>query len=268
MAQSWRIVTYNTWKCDGRYRERLNWMGQGLKALAPDIVCLQEAFDCPERDADTARDLSSVLGMQAEVLPARQKLRLFEGDRRMSRSNLAILAKRPMTRLEDVKLPEHVADNDRWAMQVNIPTGAGARLRIINTHLTHLRDQAGALVREAQAERVASLTDLQAFETVVLCGDLNDEWDSPTLKPLSGRQWIEPQDDDGGGTFIGASADGPASSRRIDYIQVAATVNCEILVKSRNRALDIPVGPNNEYPSDHAALVIDLEIGSPRRGHV
>ncbi|MEL7109707.1 MAG: endonuclease/exonuclease/phosphatase family protein [Pseudomonadota bacterium] len=266
MAQSWRIVTYNTWKCDGRYRERLNWMGQGLKALAPDVVCLQEAFDCPERDADTARELSSVLGMQAEVLPARQKLRLFEGDRRTSRSNLAILAKRPMTRLEDTKLPGHAADNDRWAMQVNIPTGAGARLRIINTHFTHLRDQAGPLVRAAQAERVASLTDLQAFETVILCGDFNDEWDSPSLKPLSVRPWLEPQDDEGGATFIGASPDSPVSPRRLDHIQVASAPSDEITVRNRSRALAMPVGPNNEYPSDHAALVIDLEIGPPRRG--
>ena len=264
MAQTWRIVTYNTWKCGGLYRDRLNWMGQGLRALAPDILCLQEAFDCPERDADTSRYLATILDMEVEVLQARQKPREFEQDSRMSRSNLAILSKRPMRRGEDIKLPERAEDSDRWAMQATVSAGSGRRLRIINTHLTHLRGETGSLLRKSQAEIVARLCESEETQTVMLCGDFNDAWDSPALLPLRAFNWLDSQDDAPGGTYIGAYAIARPQARQIDHVQINAPASIDVKLERRFPALNQPIGPERAYPSDHAALVADLTFNTAR----
>lgn len=265
MTHTWRIVTYNTWKCDGLYRDRLEWMGQGLRALAPDILCLQEAFDCPERGADTARYFSDVLGMSVEVLSARRKHRVFENDNRMSGSNLAILSKWPMLRQPDVKLAEHSEDADRWAMQVSIPTGLGWGLRIVNTHFTHLRGASGKRVRASQAEQVSSVCQAQERETVVLCGDLNDEWESDALAPMRQLEWLNIQHDLDGSTWLGQRKSSNVPERRIDQVQVMKKHAQDVDVLRRFPALNTPVGPAGEYPSDHAALVVDLELRQSRR---
>jgi len=260
MAQTWRIVTYNTWKCDGLYRERLNWMGQALSDLSPDIVCLQETFDCPAGSADTADHLASALGMQSEVLAAREKARWFEGKEQLSRSNLAILSNRPMTRQEDVKLADHDEDQDRWAMQVTLTDAAQTSLRVVNTHLSHLRGMMGATLRKIQAQQLQANLKPGPRETVVLCGDLNDAWESPNLSALRQGRWLEPDHEQDGGTFLGARDDGAGAQRRIDTVQVTTGSSRSVKMRRRFPALNEPVGPNREYPSDHAALVVDLEF--------
>lgn len=262
MAQTWRIVTYNTWKCDGLYRERLNWMGQALADLSPDIVCLQEAFDCPSGSADTVGHLASVLGMQSEVLAAREKTRRFEGKEQLSKSNLAILSNRPMTRQNNVKLADHDEDQDRWAMQVILSATLGTSLRVVNTHLSHLRGKKGDTLRRIQAQQLHAELNTASHETVVFCGDLNDEWESPNLSALHKRDWLKPDHEQEGATFLGAREDGTCAQRRIDAVQVTTGSKRSASVRRRFPALNTSVGPNREYPSDHAAVVIDLEFRS------
>ncbi|WP_273242489.1 endonuclease/exonuclease/phosphatase family protein [Hyphomonas atlantica corrig.] len=268
MAQTWRIATYNTWKCDGLYRDRLNWMGLRLQALAPDILCLQEAFDCTERNANTARHLSGVLGMTAEVLSARRKHRAFEQDNRMSNSSLAILSKHDMTRKPDMKLAEHEDDRDRWAMQVNVSTGLGWRLRIVNTHLTHIRGKTGDLVRKSQAGQLASICTPLDREIVILCGDLNDDWHSESLSAVRKLEWLRAQYEVDGGTWLGPRGSARSLDRRIDQVQAVTKSTGGVNVLRRFPALNTPVGQGGEYASDHAALVIDLELRPPHQGAV
>jgi len=58
-----RIVTLNTCKGAGAYRQRLQCMVQGQAALAPDAVLLQEALVTEDGQADTADHLARALGM-------------------------------------------------------------------------------------------------------------------------------------------------------------------------------------------------------------
>ena len=260
MAQTWRIVTYNTWKCDGLYRERLNWMGQALADLSPNIVCLQEAFDCRAGSADTVGHLSSVLGMRSEVLATREKIRRFEGTEQLSKSNLAILSNRPMTRQGNLKLADHDEDQNRWAMQVTMSDTTGTHLHIVNTHLSHLRGNTGDILRQTQAQQLHSELRPGADEALVLCGDLNEEWDSPNLSALHKRDWLKPDHEQEGATFLGARDDGTCTQRSIDTIQVTTGSKHSVRMRRRFPALNKPVGPDREYPSDHAAVVVDLEI--------
>jgi len=56
--QSLRIVTINTWKCDGAYRNRLRWLGDELKRLQPDVIAMQECFRDVDGEYDTAAYLA------------------------------------------------------------------------------------------------------------------------------------------------------------------------------------------------------------------
>jgi endonuclease/exonuclease/phosphatase family metal-dependent hydrolase len=78
-----RIVSLNTWKCDGPYRQRLGLMAEELAALAPDVLLLQEVFATEDGHADTAAFLAQALAMHVIVSPARRKHRLFEGQSRL-----------------------------------------------------------------------------------------------------------------------------------------------------------------------------------------
>ncbi|MCY7358638.1 MAG: hypothetical protein LH609_14505 [Rudanella sp.] len=56
MAHPFSLLTINTWKCDGQYRQRLALLKTQLGALRPDVVFCQEVFRAA--GADTGRELS------------------------------------------------------------------------------------------------------------------------------------------------------------------------------------------------------------------
>ena len=243
-------------------------MGEGLMALAPDVLCLQEAFYCPDAGADTAAYLADLLGLRKEVLTARCKTRTFEEGAPMSCSNLAILTKAAVERSEDVKLVAHEADPGRWAMGVTLHLN-GVTLTVINTHLTHLRDQAGRTVRSAQAGQLTELCRDALSDVIVLCGDLNATWESDALSGLRELNWQIADVETPGGTWLGARAKaGGEPQRRIDHIQVRAPRHPSVRVKRRFPAMNTPVGPAGEYPSDHAALVTDVALDPLQSGTV
>lgn len=259
MSQTWRIVTYNTWKCDGRYRDRLKWMAQGLSALAPDILCLQEAFECPDRDTDTAMSLANRLGLVPEVLRARKKSRTFDGVERESWSNLAVLSKAQPALREDIRLVTHPRDSDRWAMRINFSLGVKGTVSLINTHLTHIGGASGRLGRQSQAAQLATLLN-EGDQPVLLCGDLNATWDAMELAALRALNWEPASEDAAGGTLIGARSGSVPNPRRIDHIQVRSCKAVKVKLKRRFAALNTPRGPHGEYPSDHAAMVADVTV--------
>lgn len=237
-------------------------MSDGLSMLEPDVVCLQEAFLCPEKDTDTASFLAKHLGMDIHVLIAREKPRRFEGDPSPSWSNLAILSKQPAERHHDVKLAEHSKDDDRWVMQVLLKLNR-FDLRVINTHFTHLRDEVGVRTRRAQARQLVQLCQYEDADGVILCGDLNAEWESDDLAPLRALEWQNVETDAVGSTWLG-EAEGRVArpARRIDHVVFLAPMSRPIRMTHRFSALNEVVGPSGEYPSDHAAVVADLHLGS------
>lgn len=140
--QTLTIVTLNTWKCEGRYRDRLQWMADGLKALKPDFVLLQEAFVCQECGADTATFLADALALHAESMTGRRKPRLFDGALRDSSSELSVLSPIKPTERAETPLTPHPLDPERAAFKLDFTWRTHA-LTIINTHLTHRSDHQG-----------------------------------------------------------------------------------------------------------------------------
>ena len=237
-----RIVTLNTWKNDGHYRRRLQLMGDGLRGMAPDVVCLQECFTA--EGFDTAGWLASELGLVAHLAPSRRKARAHQGRDLDSTSGLAILA-RAQGVAGRLDLASHPADGERIAQRLDLEF-EGRPLRILNLHLTHLRG-ADALRGRQLAEALAWAGEGLAGGLVV-AGDLNAQGTDPALAPLG----LAPRP----GTLQGARVgDAPVGLAAIDHCVLhrpgpwreAADV----------RGLDTP-DAEGWYPSDHAAVGLDL----------
>ncbi|MFZ3007435.1 MAG: endonuclease/exonuclease/phosphatase family protein [Phenylobacterium sp.] len=237
-----RIVTLNTWKNEGDYRRRLRLMGDGLRDMAPDIVCLQECFAAD--GFDTADRLAFELGLVPHQAPSRRKIRTHQGRGLDSTSGLAILA-RAQGVADRLDLASHPADGERIAQRLDLEV-EGRPLRILNLHLTHLR-RADALRAQQLAQALAWAGEGLAGGLVV-AGDLNATAKESGLAVLG----LPPRP----GTLQGARAGAaPSRAAAIDHcvlLRVGGWREAAVL-----RGLDTP-DAEGWLPSDHAAVGLDL----------
>jgi endonuclease/exonuclease/phosphatase family metal-dependent hydrolase len=255
-----RIVSFNTWKGENAYLRRLDLMASGLRAVAPDIVCLQEALQTRDRRLDTARRLARVLGLQRAWTPARLKIRRVEGGRQACFSGLAILSRYPIEQHQQLMLPSDLRDPERCAQWIDISVN-GKPQRVVNLHLTHIRD-ADSLRRR---QWITLLKDLDRSETpdrVWLCGDFNAAPASMAIdfrETPPGWRMVDAYTAGGGrrpGRTWPVSAP-PGEGRRIDRI-LSLTRN-GAATSSWRRAATVLTQPDAEgfFPSDHAGVMVE-----------
>lgn len=163
-----RLVSLNTWKCDGAYSRRLTRMGEGLAALSPDVIALQEVFIAPDLGCDTTVFLAQALDMKRAVVPLRRKDRTVEGQVVDSWSGLAILSRNPILSQRTLVLPSDPRDGERAALAVDLAF-EDRKITLVTLHLTHLGD--GNALRRRQWERIVAATADSA--TVLAAGDFN-----------------------------------------------------------------------------------------------
>ena len=167
-----KIVTINTWKCDGDYRARMELLAEQLQVLKPDIIACQECFHSGEGKADTLKFLAERLNMHFSFLPGRQKKRRFEEKWVDSLSGLGVLSAYRICSVKGFNLPIVPGDEDRKALQVQIQLPSGNNLCLTNTHLTHLGTTSAP--RKKQAKELADIarTNTNCPYNLV-CGDFN-----------------------------------------------------------------------------------------------
>ena len=240
-----RVVTLNTWKNEGDYPRRLRLMAEGVAALNPDIVCLQECFVGAGRD--TAATLAAALGLRLHAAPARAKLRAHEGRLVRSTSGLAVLGPQ-QARSGVLPLPDDPADGERIAQRLDL-TVCGRPLRLLNLHLTHLRGEAAASLRGVQLRTALDWARGDLAGALVVAGDLNAAAGSPELAPLPARPAPS--------TLQAPRGDGQAhEGQAIDHCCLVQAGAWRAV--ARRVALD-EVDPDGYRPSDHKAVVLDLE---------
>ena len=166
-----RVVTLNTWKNDGDLRRRLPAMIDGLRALTPDLVLLQEVFCADEPTWHTGDALADALGLVCVYAPARRKFRAWDGRVVTCEAGLAILwcGERPAA--ETIALPTSEAGGERIALLCRGEI-RGRQVVAGNVHLSHLRGDDGG----RRAQLVATLA-APAWQTAahlrILGGDFN-----------------------------------------------------------------------------------------------
>lgn len=170
-----RVLTLNTWKCDGHYSLRLRAMAAGIRALAPDVVALQECFASVDGLHDTARYLSQALGLHVHWAPTRRKHRWVQGQQVDSWSGMAVLSRHPALECLSLPLPSSPADGGRLAQMVLLRGHADTTLALANVHLSHLPDAAGgAELRTQQLQAVLhGLSTRYGGLAQLVCGDFN-----------------------------------------------------------------------------------------------
>jgi endonuclease/exonuclease/phosphatase family metal-dependent hydrolase len=264
-----RAVTLNIWNRQGPWAERLPLLREGLAAVAPDVVGLQEVLGLG--GASQAHELVEGLGWQVHYGPAWQ----MGGG--LTFGN-AILSRWPLVATDVLPLPAPPELDSRTVAYalVDMPCGP---VPVFCTHLTyqlHRSDARCAQVR-ALTDHVGALAppDRGTFPPILL-GDFNAEPDSDEMRFLRGRTPLGGKSVYFADCWLVAAA-GPGHtydrrnpyayrsrepSRRIDYVYVRGpdrALRGEPL--AARLILDAPTG--DVWPSDHFGLLAEIQA-APR----
>lgn len=259
-----RVLTWNLWWRFGPWERRAPGIEATLAAAAADVVCLQEVWAADGRNQ--ADDLGAALGCHVVTSAA--------GDDRPALGN-AVLSRHPVTASEVVALPASSgAPGPRTVVWARIDAPIGP-VDVFCTHLAYRFDESA--LRRAQLAAVVDTVAARrgsvdhAFPPI-LCGDLNAVPDSDEIRALTGA--APPFAD--GVVFTDAWAAvgrGPGHTwddrnphlattswprRRLDYVLVGWPRPKPLGNPVRARlAGGRPIG--GEWPSDHLAVVVDLD---------
>lgn len=204
--QTLRLITLNFWGTSAPLPRRMALAVRQLRALAPDVIALQEvralggqaravaaalAAEGAAVEVDaattTAHALAAALGMQARYETAvRWEDGAFPGAA-AGEEGLAVLSRWPFAEVRRLALPEARPADARILLSAQLTTEAGA----IWVHTTHLhyrlddglaREQQVLALDEAIRGMGRGLTDAPQL----LCGDFNAEPDSDEMRFLRG----------------------------------------------------------------------------------
>jgi endonuclease/exonuclease/phosphatase family metal-dependent hydrolase len=273
-----RVATLNLWSVGGVWSGRREVLGDGLRALQPDLIAFQEAYKTEERDS-----VAEILGPEFHVVHQTEGL-IGDGD------CAAIASRWPVSELRELDQQVSPRTSDFPAATlvaaIDAPEPVGPLLFV--NHLPSWKPQ---LEYERELQTVAAARCIEEIVDrnpmhVVLAGDLDAEPDASSIRFLRGLQslggtsvsyrdaWgsLHPHED--GHTFtlrnplmMEESEDRQPRSRRIDYIFVRCDENGPTLeISSCELLFDKPVG--GVWASDHFGLVADLEATTavrPRR---
>ncbi len=244
MGANLRVITLNFWGTEPPLERRLDLAIRQLRALAPDVVCLQEVRPLDGKAGPTTADtIAAALGLTAHYAIACEwddHPKLAPGQ-----EGLAILARSILaTRTQQLPEPRHA--DSRLLLSAQIATDADP-IWVHTTHLHYRLDD--GVAREKQVLAIDAAIRALRTDTSppqILCGDMNATPDSDEMRflrgltTLDGRRthfqdaWLrlhrEPGPTDGPAQGITWSSENrftrPLRSldidRRIDYVYVTS----------------------------------------------
>lgn len=281
-----RFLTLNLWGENGPWEARMALVAEGLAALAPDVVMLQEVREVPGRVPNQAATLAAPRGWHHVFAPSTAWGGGHEG--------LAIASRFPVTLHRARPLP-HTAENEgRIVLSARLDTDAGA----VWVHTTHLsyRDHEGGK-REDQVQLIDETVTACKAENPqenpqVLGGDFNSTPASDEIRWLSGLTtlggrrvfyqdaWDVLHAGEPGWTWARANPytgrmHWLRTNRRLDYIFVTPMRRDRRgTVQEARVVLDRPAGYGGGpagagsgagageplFPSDHFAVLADVQM--------
>jgi endonuclease/exonuclease/phosphatase family metal-dependent hydrolase len=281
-----RVVTLNLWGIEPPLEARLALAVRQLRALAPDVVCLQEVRPldgCAGRT--TAEQIAEELGMTAHYETAvawESRPQLSAGQ-----EGVAVIA-RQIRETRVLALPEARPTEARILLSAAIDT-AGGPIWVHTTHLHYRLDDGVAREHQVLAidEAIRRLGRDRESPPQILCGDFNATADSDEIRflrgltTLAGRRthfqdaWLrlhgEPVPGDGPADGVTWSSQNrftrPLRSldldRRIDYVFVTTrkkdgrgTVHdCRVVLTERESAGEVAI-----CASDHYGVCADIQV--------
>lgn len=287
MGPNLRVITLNLWGTEPPLARRLELAIQQLRALSPDVVCLQEVRPLDGKGGTTTAEvIAEGLGLSAHYAMAVEWADGVHAKLPAGQEGLAILA-RTIRQARVLPLPEARPAEARILLSAEVGSDGGP-IWIHTTHLHYRLDD--GVARERQVLAIdAELRRLRTNESPpqILCGDMNATPDSDEMRflrgltTLDGRRthfqdaWLrlhpEPGPGDGPAQGITWSSDNgftrPLRSldldRRLDYVYVTSrkkdgrgTIHVARVVLTEREG----EGEAAICASDHYAVLADVQV--------
>ena len=180
-----KVLTQNTWKNEGGYRDRMAGLAEELGRTRPDVVLLQECFRCEETGEDTAGSLAAGLGFEFCFAAGRRKRRWHEGAWRESASGLAVLSRFAIGEAREVPLPSTEQGGERLALLARVEAPEGPWW-VACVHFSHVRGEVDTRQRQIE-ETLLALRAMAGGGPAVVGGDCNCE---PGCLEIEGAQAV------------------------------------------------------------------------------
>jgi endonuclease/exonuclease/phosphatase family metal-dependent hydrolase len=257
-----RVVTLNLWGLNGWFEGRAAAVQEGLRALAPDIACFQEAT-IRSRDGEVyhqAVALGEALGLRTSAFapygnPAETMSPLQGG--------VAIISRWPIRVVENRRLPTGHAAHDHRVAQIATLAAPGGDLRVVATHLSWRQEESEIRLVQAGVllDYLARCRWCGPEGRLIFAGDLNATEDEPAIQLTSERlkdAFRAAHPTDPGYTWVRQNpltrpVPPSAPDRRIDYIfcsREARVFSCRVVLDQ----------PSPTYPSDHFGVFAELDF--------
>lgn len=258
-----RLSTHNIWVRHGDWEGRRRTLADGIGALQPDLLTLQETVVLGDDD-----QVSELLRDGWHVAHARE--RAADG------TGISIASRWPITGIDepDLNVTPRTREFPCTAMIAEIAAPAPfGPLLLVNHFPDYQVDHEQE--RELQTALVARLVEERVAERpmhVLLAGDLDAEPDAASLRFLAGKQslegvsvcyrsaWDATHPGEAGGTFVASNPLAPDDwpYERIDhiFIRCGAHGGPTLTIAGCELAFDAPVG--GIWASDHFGLVADF----------
>lgn len=266
-----RILTLNLWQEQGPWPRRMELCASRLAALSPDVICLQEVREVPDRVPNQAETLASRLGYTTCVYRAVQPW--GGGD-----EGLAILSRWPLEAADDIELPFWPDRSRRRCLGARLKAPSGP-FWVFTTHLAYrLGDGALRELQVLEAERFVSTRAASLPGTAsLLCGDFNAVPESDEMRFLrglctlggrrvyyqdafeklhpgvAGHTWCRENPYTAALAFL-------EPDRRLDYIYVTPRTRAGAGVIESCRIVLSEPDPDGVYCSDHYGLLCEVRV--------
>jgi len=280
--QALRVVTINFWGIEAPLERRLDLAERQLRALAPDVIGMQEVRPLDGTQGPTTADhLGARLGMNVtHAVSLRWATDQLRPGMDGGQEGLAILSRHPVLEHKVLQLPEARPTEARILLSARLDTPAGP-IWVHTTHLHYRLDD--GVAREQQVDAVDAAIRALGREATdapqILCGDFNATPDSDEMRflrglhTLAGRRthwqdaWLRLHPDDGAHGITWSSENEhtrPLRSldldRRIDYVLVTTrkkdgrgtVLRCEVVLTEREDGI---------CASDHYGVLAEVQIG-------
>lgn len=163
MNKKIKVATFNIWKNDGDFPNRIYKLNEELRQKNFDIICLQEDYESDE--FSSSKYLNKSLDFNYISTRTRKKKR----NNKLSSSNLTILSKYKIKLIDEIFFQkDEMQERACQIIELEIKT---KKIFLVNTHLSHINSKQ----REKQIKKILKTIKNYSFfyDITMFCGDLN-----------------------------------------------------------------------------------------------